>query len=226
MVTWFRKVGGLVLGVAVCALATLSPAAQDQPAVLLVLDRSAIDYGPPPHLIPSDAANDQIASVGLRDPIPYFTARVGASVVLPSGGDGNDGWFALRSPPASWSDGSGSDDGLENFWLAGPGLGSPDDDGDRTALLMSVEDVVPVRGPALGALVGRRVCAVAYSGQIAAVSGPPSMAGLSGATLGVVAFQVVSVDGSGTDWPDVTVQVLDLRDACAGVLTAFAEAGS
>jgi hypothetical protein len=79
--------------------------------------------------------------------------------------------------------------------------------------------------------VGRRVCAVAYGDQVAVNAGPPSTADLSGANLGVVAFQITNVSGagvsgSGTDWPTVTVQILDVRDACNGALTAFAEAGS
>jgi hypothetical protein len=136
MVTWFRKRSTIVGGVAaICGLAMASLAAQDQPPVLLVLGQAAIDQGPPPHLIPTGTANDQIASVGLRQAIPYFAARIGASVTLPGDVGGTDGWFALRSVPSSWVSEPGSDDGLQNYLLAGPGLGSPDDSGDRTSLL-------------------------------------------------------------------------------------------
>ena len=103
MVTWFRKRSTIVGGVAaICGLAMASLAAQDQPPVLLVLGQAAIDQGPPPHLIPTGTANDQIASVGLRQAIPYSAARIGGSVTLPGGGGGADGWFALRSVPSWW----------------------------------------------------------------------------------------------------------------------------
>lgn len=52
-------------------------AAQEQTATLIVLDRDALDDGPPPHPIPAEAVNDLIATVGLRDQLPYFFNNVG-----------------------------------------------------------------------------------------------------------------------------------------------------
>lgn len=219
--TWLqmRIALGLACGI---AITTGSLVAQDQPPVLLVLDQTAIDHGPPPHLIPSEAANEEIAGVGLRDPIPYFAARVGAFITLPSGDGGNDGWFALRMAPPAWASEPGSDDGLENYLVAGSGLGSPDDDGRRASLLEEVPNVVPVRAASLNLLVGRRVCAVVYSDDV--IVAPATSTNLSGVNLGVVAFQVTSVDTTGGDWPPVVVTILDVSGVCAGALTAFAEA--
>ena len=47
---------------------------------------------------------------------------------------------------------------------------------------------------------------------------------LSGVSLGVVAFQVTTVDAAGGEWPAVTIQILNARDTCGGAVAAFAEA--
>jgi len=225
--TVVRRLAGAAVVACGIGAAAGSLAAQDAaqtPPVLLVLDETAIDHGPPPHLIPFDAVNDQISNIGLRDPIPYFSARVGTSVTLPSGQDGNDGWFALRTVPASWASEPGSDDGLQNFLLAGAGLGSPDDAGSRTSLLGSVPNVVALHAAGLGQLVGRSVCAVVYDGDIIVKPGTPSTTDLSGINLGVVAFQVTGVDTAGGDSPAVTIQIQNVRDTCGGIVDAFADA--
>ena len=143
---------------------------------------------------------------------------------LPGGVDGNDGWFAITSAPPSWASDLASNDGLENFLLAGPGLGSPDEDGNRVSLLGNVPNVIPVRAAGLSQLVGRTVCAVVFDGDIVVSAATPSAANLDGVNLGVVAFQVTSVDPAGGDWPGVTIQILDARATCHGAVTAFVEA--
>jgi len=199
--------------------------AQDAPRpVLLLLDQSAIDYGDPPHLIPAAAANAAIATVGLRETPAFFTARVGESVTLPSGAGGSDGWFAIRNAPPSWNGGGGSDDGLENFFAAGAGLGSPDEAGDRTSLLASVPGVVALRGSGLYLLAGRRVCAVLYDGDVTASTNPEVGTSLAGVNLGAVAFEVTSVGVSADEWPAVTVQILETRDTCGAAIGPFSEA--
>ena len=145
-------------------------------------------------------------------------------MTLPGGQDGNDGWFAITSPPGAWASEPGSDDGLQNYFLAGPGLGSPDENGERATLLGGVPNVVPLRAAGLNLLVGRQVCAVIYDEDITVAPGTPSTADLSGVNLGAVAFQVTSVETAGTEWPNVTVQILDARDTCRGPLAAFFEA--
>ena len=67
------------------------------------------------------------------------------------------------------------------------------------------------------------VCAVAYDSDLV-VAGEPRTVNLSGVNLGVVSFQVTSVDTAGGEWPAVTIQILNARDACAGVVAAFADA--
>ena len=136
---------------------------------------------------------------------------------------GNDGWFAIRNVPSSWESEPGAGDGLENFWLAGPGLGSPDEDGSRTSLLDDVADVVPLRGSGVGALMGRTVCAIVYDHDVAVAAGTPAHANLSGSNLGVAAFEVVNVEASG-EWPSVTIKILSAKETCSGSLTPFAEA--
>ena len=79
---------------------------------------------------------------------------------------------------------------VENFVLAGPGVGSPDENGDRESLLQAVPNVVPVRADGLALLVGRTVVRVIYANDVVTNNGS---ANLSGPTLGRVAFKVVSV---------------------------------
>lgn len=218
-----KQLTGALIVVCGVGAAGASLVAQGPPPVLLVLDQSAIDYGDESHLIPAGTANEAIASVGLREPLPYFAARTGESVTIPGATNGTDGWFAVRSVPASWATGDGSDDGLENFFVAGGGLGSPDENGDRVSLLGHVPGVVPLRAAGLNMLFRRQVCAVVYNGHIA----PPdstSATNLAGVNLGVVAFQVTGLGNSGTQWPTVTVQVLDARQACKGALAAMSDA--
>jgi len=202
-------------------LGAQSALAQGQASYLLVLNHNAIDYGPVPHLLPADAVDPDIAGIGVRDGLRYFQSHVGSQVVLTSGQGGNDGWFALRSAPDSWA--TNDTDGLTNFALAGPGLGSPDDNGARESLLASVSNVAPVRADGLAMLVGSNVCAVVYSGDITVAGDPPS-ASLQGPTLGRIAFQVVSlVPTDDTQHPQVQVQIADWSQAC-GQLQAFANA--
>ena len=145
--------------------------------VLLVLDKDALDYGPTPHFLPADAVDLSVAAVGVRDELGYFQSHLHAQVTLTGGQNGSDGWFAVKTVPASWSTQEGANDGLENFALAGPGLGSPDDNGNRESLLENVPGVVPVRADGLALLVGRTVCAVVYANDIALSSGSANLTG-------------------------------------------------
>jgi hypothetical protein len=212
----------MAIVVAGLSAASAAVTAQAPSPVLLILDKSAIDYLDETHLIPEQAANSGLANPGLRDQLPFFGARKGESFTLPSGLGPSDGWFALRSVPPSWASEDGLDDGLENFFVAGAGLGSPDESGNRVTLLGRVPDVVALRWAGIGLLAGRQVCAVVYAGEIESGAATD----LGGANLGVVAFDVTSVDAAAVDWPNVTVQVLDARETCSGVLAAFSEAPS
>jgi hypothetical protein len=199
-------------------------AAQEESAVLLVLDKDALDYGPPPHLIPLDGVDSLNAKVGLRDELPYFSGHVDQVVILPGARNGSPGWFALRSVPSAWASEHGGTDGLTNFAVAGPGLGSPDESGDRESLLRDVPDVTSLRASGLSQLSGKRVCAIVYATDIVVEPGAGT-ASLKGDTFGVIAFQVLTTLPSGDDmFPHIQVQVLDGHEACAGNLVAFPEA--
>jgi hypothetical protein len=198
---------------------------QDPAPLLLVLDKDAIDYGPAQHLLPGGAVDPDLAGIGVREELPYFQSHVNSQVVLTGGNQGNDGWFAVRSAPAGWSSAEGVGDGLENFALAGPGLGSPNDDGDREALLETVPNIVPIRADGLNLLVGRMVCAVVYADDVIVTPGTPSSASLKGATLGRIAFSVVSVlPTDDSAHPNVQVQIAEGHEVCASELTPFVNA--
>jgi hypothetical protein len=206
---------GTLSGPGIAQAQTVTP---DAP-VLLVLDKDALDYGPPPHLLPEGAVDVDIAAPGVPGELPYFQNHLDSQVVLPSGQAGSDGWFALRSVPAAWTTADGVD-GLSNFALAGPGLGSPDDNGERESLLASVPDVVPVQAGDVALLVGRMVCAVVYSGDLAIA--PGTLTNLQGPTLGRIAFTVVSL--APTDdpaHPSVQVQVAEGHEVCSGRLAPY-----
>lgn len=127
--------------------------------------------------------------------------------------------------PATWASESGANDSLQNFALAGPGLGSPDANGSRDSQLTFVPDIQPLRKAGLKLLVGRSVCAVVYDEDVKTTDGPSPVANLSGANLGVIAFQLLSTDDiDGSDWPQVEVQILDAKQVCGGALSTLSQA--
>ena len=189
-------------------------------AVLLVIDRNAIDYGLEPFQVPPDVKNDLIAAVGVRDPLPFFSANVGRQFVLRTGMEGNDSWFALNSAPSMWDSESGSNDSLQNFVLAGPGLGSPDRTGDREALLAGIPGVTPVRANNAPLLVNHAVCAVIYDEDLSIAEGAAEM-NLRGANLGLMAFRVMGVVSTASQWPGMTIELLDVRETCTGQLETY-----
>ena len=195
--------------------------AQEAPApVLLVIDKDSIEFGVQQYQVPPDALNDLIASVGVRDPLPFFAANVGAQFLLRTGLNGSDSWFAFTRAPIQWESAAGADDALENFVLAGPGLGSPDASGQRTSLLLSIQDLEPVRSDRAALLVGRSVCAVVYNEDLA-ISESDSRVNLNGANLGMVAFRVSNIFTAGSVWPTLLVETLDVRSTCSETVAVF-----
>jgi hypothetical protein len=190
----------------------------------VILDQNSIDHGPPPHELPSDLVNDAIAGAGVREELPYFAAREGQRATLRGGDIVNSAWFALKAVPISWDSEPGTPDGLQNFILAGAGVGSPDATGDRESLLRQVPDVVPLQSTGLGMLIGRQVCAVIYDREILTIPGAPT--DLSGSTLGILAFKVVGLIAptSLTALPNVDIEILEAHEVCHGNLTAFSDA--
>ena len=111
----------------------------------------------------------------------------------------------------------------------GPGLGTPDDNGDREALLSDIPDVIPLRATGLKMLEGRQVCALAYDGDIGYnIDGGIVYGSLKGANLGTLAFEVIMVtalsDGSDSLLPKVDIQILDAEVVCEGALQLFTDA--
>ena len=199
----------------VCALVGPAAQAQSGPPIVLLLDQDAIAPNQPPNAFSAVAVNATIAAVGVRDFLPAFTGREGEHVMLPAGQEGFEGWFALTSTPDSWVTTPEAHDALENFVLAGPGLGSPDENGDRQTWLGAVPGVQPLHTSGLQMLVGQMVCAVVYANEIPWTQTTTSLAG---ATLGMVAIAVVGVTSG--DAPSVEVQMLDPK-VCSGPLALF-----
>lgn len=221
--TVMRRVAAAV--VAACALgagASTLRADDATPPLLLVVHKGSIEYGVEPYQVPPDALNDTIAAVGVRDPLPFFSANPGAHFLFRTGHDGTDSWFALERAPQHWASGPGAGDGLENFLLAGPGLGSPDPTGYRESFLVAVPDVVAIRATRALQLAGRAVCAVVYDSDLRLEAGMTSMS-LQGDNLGVVAFRVLNVMDANAQWPAVIVEILDFRETCSDGVVGLAE---
>ena len=219
----FQRVRRIALTATVagaCALAAAAVHAQGAAPIVVLLDKDAI--APNPEVGLSDiAVNATIAAVGVRDFLPAFTGRVGQHVTVPGGHVGSEGWFALTSAPVTWATTADGSDGLANFVLAGAGLGSPDENGDRQTWLNAVEGVQPLQAAGLQMLVGQSVCAVVFANDIPWTQTTTSLAG---PTLGLMAFAVVGVSGGdGTTLPSVETQVLDPA-TCSGAVAFFANA--
>ncbi len=184
----------------------------DADVVFLILDEDSIDNGDAPNQFSTADVNDDIAAVGLRQPLRWFAENVGTRIDLFTGQVGDEGWFTLKTVPASWQDAGPTGNGVRNYLMAGPGLGGPLDDDDREILLADIPDVTPLRATGLAMLDGRSVCALVYDSDVS-INYAPLQGNLQGATLGVVAFDVMSVaartDGSTSDLPRVTIRVRD-----------------
>lgn len=196
-------------------------------AVLLVIDEESIDNGNPPNSFSDVDVNDQMAEVGVRTPLRYFEENVGRTIDLFTGQVGDEGWHALRTIPLSWRSAGPTDNGARNYLLAGPGLGSRNQDDDREVLLDKIPNVTPLRATGQAMLIGSTVCAVVYDGDVS-INYSPLNGNLQGANLGIVAFEVLGVrqrrDGSTSDLPRVTIRILQAEQICAGTLLLFANA--
>ena len=198
-------------------LVLLPDAASAQPApVFLVIDEDSIDNGNKPNKFSAKDVNDQIAEIGVRLQLQFFAENAGAIIKLHTGQVGDEGWFRPDEAllPASWAVAGPTADGLDNFLLAGPGLGTADAKGDREALLDKIPGVVPQRTAEIEGLVGQAVCAVVYDSDVS-VNYNPLNASLKGANLGTVAFAVISTQPrGGSSLPAVELQILDATEVC------------
>lgn len=185
----------------------------NEEAIFLIIDEESIDNGNAPNDFSETDVNDQLARVGLREPLRYFRENAGRDITLYTGQVGDEGWFALRVAPGSWRDAGPTAWGLNNYLTPGPGLGAGDD--DREVLLDEIPNVVPLRATGFAMLRNRTIFALVYDGDVS-VNYSPLRANLQGANLGVVALQVLEVtrrtDGSSSSLPKVKVRILNPID--------------
>jgi Flp pilus assembly protein TadG len=194
---------------------------------VLVIDEDSIDNGNPPNNFSASAVNDHIAEIGVRTQLPYFASHVGSTITLYTGQPGDEGWFALKTIPNSWVAAGPTADGVRNFLgnpsqpfrhNVGPGLGAPDANGDREALLDKIPDVTPLGAADLEAMEGQSVCAVVFDSDISINYGPLN-GSLKGANLGTVAFKVLNVTPRSGALPQVEIEILDANVVCEGSAT-------
>jgi len=194
----------------------------------LVIDEDSISDDNAPNFFTKEDVNEEIADIGVRDTLPGFSGtNVGTTITLHTGEVGDEGWYAITTIPSSW-DAAGPiiGDGLRNFFLAGPGLGTEDAEGDREALLDKIPDVTPLRFSGLKLLEGERVCAVVYDGDVGMNYGSDKTAtgleaSLKGSNIGIVAFIVNSMtpvaglpDFSDKSLPVAEIEILDAEEQC------------
>jgi len=191
------------------------------PPIFLVIDEDSIDNGNPPNFFDGDDVNEDNADIGVRAQLPFFANNVGNEITLHTGEVGDEGWFALKTIPDEWNDAGPTTDGLRNFFLAGPGLGTADGDGDREAQLDKIPDVTPLRAAGLKSLEGEIVCAVVYDSDVS-MNFDPLNGSLKGSNLGIVAFEVLKVTQltgfSDSSLPQVDIGILDANRVCEGPL--------
>jgi len=204
---------------------------------LLVIDKDGIDDKRPPNFFSEIQVNDDVAALGVRAQLRFFRDQVSQTITLPAGEVGDEGWFALKTIPASWAQAGGAAGFVGNPAAnpedpapqgTGPGLGAPDATGDPDSLLKNVPNVTPLQATALSNLIGREVCAVVYDNQVG-INQDHRTGDLRGANLGTVAFQVVSLaapsgDASSTSLPGVQVRILDARTICRGPFALLTDA--
>lgn len=180
--------------------------------VFLVIDEDSIDNVNEPNNFSDTEVNDHIARIGLRDQLKFFKENVGKTIELYTGEVGDEGWFALKTIPNRWVNAGPTENGLQNYLVPGPGLGSPNIDDDREVLLDEIPDVTPLRATGLKMLIGYKVLAVVYDNDIS-INYSSLEGNLQGANLGMVAFEVLSVsqrtDGSDSSLPVVSIKILD-----------------
>jgi hypothetical protein len=196
-------------------------------AVFAILDEDAIDNGNEPNNFSEVDVNDQLADIGLRQTLKYFQDNVGQTINLYSGQVGDEGFFVPRTIPNSWVQAGPTNNGSRNYFTPGPGLGAPNPDDDREVLLDEIPDVTPLRATGLKMLIGQRLYAVVYDGDVS-INYSPLEGNLQGANLGVVALEVLGVvertDGSTSSLPRVEVRILSVSDVAAMPLKLFENA--
>lgn len=193
--------------------------------VFLLIDEESIDNGNEPNNFSDRDVNDQLAEVGLREPLKFFRENIDSVIELYTGQVGDEGWFALKTIPGSWIQTGPTATGAINYLEAGPGLGSGNPDDDKEVYLDKIPDIVPLRATGLSMLTGKTVLAVVYDSEIS-INYSPLLGNLMGANLGIVSFDVLEVserkDGSTSSLPKVRVRIRDAALAASGPLSLYA----
>lgn len=194
-------------------------------AIFLLLDEDAIDNDKSPNSFSETDVNDNLARVGLRQPLRYFQNNAGRQINLYSGEVGDEGFYALKTIPGSWKTAGPAPTGILNYINAAPGLGGGED--DKEVLLDKIANITPLRATGLAMLTGSIVLAVVYDGDIS-MNYSPINGNLQGANLGLVAFKVLNVvkrtDGSSGSLPVVTVVIEKVSSINGGLLNLFSNA--
>lgn len=190
--------------------------------IFLLIDEESIDNGNEPNDFSETDVNDQLATIGLRQQLQYFKENVGQTIDLFTGQVGDEGWHAPTEIPNSWITAGPTENGLQNYLEPGPGLGAGDDDPE--VLLDQIPDVIPLRATGLAMLKGQVIFATVYDSDIS-TNYSPITANLQGDNLGIVAFEVLDVqertDGSDSDLPKVTIQIMDADEVKNDALFLF-----
>ena len=196
-------------------------------SVFLVIDEDSIDNGNEPNNFSATEVNDQIAEIGLRTQLKYFKDNVGKTINLYTGEVGDEGWFAVKTIPSSWSSAGPTSNGLQNYLVPGPGLGAKVPDDNREVLLDKIPNVTPLRAQGLAMLKGKTVYAVVYDSDIS-INYSPLNGNLQGANLGIVAFDVLDVvertDGSTGSLPRVSIKIRNADQISTSSLSLFTQA--
>lgn len=229
--TGFLALGLLISTLFACELSDNSTTDENgfsnSRAVFLLIDEESIDNGNPPNNFSENDVNDQLARIGLREPLRFFENNVGREIDLFTGQVGDEGWHALRTIPSSWVSAGPTGNGLRNYLTPGPGLGAAVPDDDREVLLDKIPNVTPLRAQGLAMLVGQTVYAVVYDSDIS-INYSPLTGNLQGDNLGVVAFDVLRVtqrmDGSSSDLPRVSIRIRSAENISGLDLGLFANA--
>ncbi|MCU0356657.1 MAG: hypothetical protein MUE95_03680 [Cyclobacteriaceae bacterium] len=195
--------------------------------IFLVIDEDSIDNGNEPNNFSEEDVNDQLATIGLRQPLKYFQDNVGKTIELYTGEVGDEGWFALKTIPSSWKSTGPTANGLDNYLTPGPKLGAAVPDDDREVLLDKIPDVTPLRATGLKMLEGKTVLAIVYDSDIS-INYSPLNGNLQGANLGRVAFDVLSIrkrtDGSDSSLPAVSIRIRNVNEVAGLPLGLFSNA--
>ncbi|MCX2743074.1 hypothetical protein OO013_04315 [Mangrovivirga sp. M17] len=181
--------------------------------VFLVIDEESISEGLPLNDFSASEINGDIADIGFRQELKFFDENPDMQIDLLTGQVGDEGWFALTVIPEVWRFTGPMANGLENYVLAGPGLGSPKPTTDREVYLEEVPGVIPLRATGLKMLEGQLVFGIVLDSDVN-INYSPLEGNIKGENLGIVAFIVENVkssqnSGGSSLLPVVTVKIVD-----------------